>query len=179
MSLISILILSPDLRGGLNILRLRMRRQKIRNWIVANIARMLFVVNFHVNQLFISVVYLLLKRWSDPSNRPWRPIGLWDIEALTISRKSANRWRRGRPYALVDRFLPTRRFSCWLSFQNNWTLPRFESCPYVTVSFCIPVTSSSSSSSYEQNCDGSQIVLVQWLGHLGMRGPAQQVQTIT
>jgi hypothetical protein len=28
-------------------------------------------------------------------NRPWRPIGLWDVEALTFSRQSAQRWRWG------------------------------------------------------------------------------------
>jgi hypothetical protein len=26
-------------------------------------------------------------------NRPWRPIGLWDVEAPTFSRQSAHRWR--------------------------------------------------------------------------------------
>jgi hypothetical protein len=29
------------------------------------------------------------------SNRPWRPIGLWDIKAPTFSRQSAHRWRWG------------------------------------------------------------------------------------
>jgi hypothetical protein len=28
-----------------------------------------------------------------PCNRPWRPIGLWDVEAATVSRPSAHRWR--------------------------------------------------------------------------------------
>jgi hypothetical protein len=28
-------------------------------------------------------------------NRPWRPIGLWDVEAPTFSRQSAHRWRWG------------------------------------------------------------------------------------
>jgi hypothetical protein len=30
---------------------------------------------------------------SYPCNRPWRPIGLWDVEGLTLSRQSAQRWR--------------------------------------------------------------------------------------
>jgi hypothetical protein len=38
--------------------------------------------------------YYAWKRWSYPCNRPWRPIGLWDVEAPTFSRKSAHRWRR-------------------------------------------------------------------------------------
>jgi hypothetical protein len=32
---------------------------------------------------------------SYPCNRPWRPIGLWDIEDPTFSRQSAHRWRWG------------------------------------------------------------------------------------
>jgi hypothetical protein len=28
-----------------------------------------------------------------PCNRPWRPIGLRDVEAPTFSRQSAHRWR--------------------------------------------------------------------------------------
>jgi hypothetical protein len=30
---------------------------------------------------------------SYPCNRPWRPIGLWDVEGLTLSRQSAQRWQ--------------------------------------------------------------------------------------
>jgi hypothetical protein len=26
-------------------------------------------------------------------NRPWRPIGLWDVKDPTLSRQSAHRWR--------------------------------------------------------------------------------------
>jgi hypothetical protein len=37
---------------------------------------------------------------SDPCNRPWRPIGLWDVEDPTFSGQSAHRWRWGcQPYA--------------------------------------------------------------------------------
>jgi hypothetical protein len=33
-------------------------------------------------------------------HRPWRPIGLWDVEASTFSIQSAHRWRWGcQPYA--------------------------------------------------------------------------------
>jgi hypothetical protein len=35
-------------------------------------------------------------------NRPWRPIGLWDVKAPTISRQSAHRWQWGcQSYAPV------------------------------------------------------------------------------
>jgi hypothetical protein len=33
------------------------------------------------------------RRWSHPCNKPWRPIGLWDVEAPTFCRQSARRWR--------------------------------------------------------------------------------------
>jgi hypothetical protein len=32
-----------------------------------------------------------------PCDRPWRPIGLCDIKALTFSRQSVHRWRWGQP----------------------------------------------------------------------------------
>jgi hypothetical protein len=32
--------------------------------------------------------------------RPWRPLGLWEVEARTFSRHLAHRWRKGcQPYA--------------------------------------------------------------------------------
>jgi hypothetical protein len=31
-------------------------------------------------------------------NRPWRPIGLWDVEDPTLSRQSAHRWGGFQPY---------------------------------------------------------------------------------
>jgi hypothetical protein len=34
-----------------------------------------------------------VKKESYPSNRPWRPIWLWDVEGPTLSRQSAHRWR--------------------------------------------------------------------------------------
>jgi hypothetical protein len=33
------------------------------------------------------------KTWSYPRNRPWKPIGLWDVKDPTLSRQSAHRWR--------------------------------------------------------------------------------------
>jgi hypothetical protein len=42
-------------------------------------------------------------------NRPWRPIGLWDVETPTYSRQSAHRWRWGcQPYAPAALY-PTRK----------------------------------------------------------------------
>jgi hypothetical protein len=39
---------------------------------------------------------------SYPCNRPWRPIGLWDVEAPTFFRQSAHRWR-GQVVSLTRR----------------------------------------------------------------------------
>jgi hypothetical protein len=40
------------------------------------------------------------KGYSYPCNRPWRPIGLWGVEAPTFSRQLAHRWRWGcQPYS--------------------------------------------------------------------------------
>jgi hypothetical protein len=62
------------------------------------------------------------KRQSHPSNRPWRPVGLWDVEAPTFSRQSAHRWRWGcQPHA------PTALYpqeDSWYSFVRCWVDPR-------------------------------------------------------
>jgi hypothetical protein len=52
-------------------------------------------------------------------NRPWRPIGLWDVKDPTLSRQSAHRWRQGcQPYAVAALYSPeTLLFLCfWYSF---------------------------------------------------------------
>jgi hypothetical protein len=52
-------------------------------------------------------------------NRPWRPIGLWDVEAPTFPRQSAHRWRWGcQPYAPTDRPLPPGRFLVLISLRG-------------------------------------------------------------
>jgi hypothetical protein len=56
---------------------------------------------------------------SYPCNRPWRPMGPWDVEAPTFCRQSAHRWRWGcQPYApaaLYSRKIPGTHFSYRLS----------------------------------------------------------------
>jgi hypothetical protein len=62
--------------------------------------------------------------WSHPCNRPWRPIGLWDVEAPTFSRQSAHRWRWGcQPDAPAGRPLPPGRFLVLISV-SGWIDPR-------------------------------------------------------
>jgi hypothetical protein len=57
-----------------------------------------------------------------PVNRPWRPIGLWDVEAPTFSRQSARRLRWGcQPYALAA--LYTQEHS-WYSFLLEVSRPQ-------------------------------------------------------
>jgi hypothetical protein len=47
-------------------------------------------------------ITVIVHCWSSWSNRPWRPIGLWDGEAPTFCRQSAHRWPWGcQPYVLV------------------------------------------------------------------------------
>jgi hypothetical protein len=49
----------------------------------------------------IAVILLTTKK-NYPCNRPWRPIGFWEVEVPQFSRQSAHRWRWGcQPYALV------------------------------------------------------------------------------
>jgi hypothetical protein len=44
--------------------------------------------------------YVRVKKWSCPCSRPWRPIGVCEVEAPTSARKSALRWRQCcQPYA--------------------------------------------------------------------------------
>jgi hypothetical protein len=54
----------------------------------------------------ITSLSLLKKKLSYPCNRPWRPIGLWDVEAPTFSRQSAHRWRWG-----CETYAPTALYS--------------------------------------------------------------------
>jgi hypothetical protein len=52
-----------------------------------NVLRNIQVDNFTVRQ---------------PVNKPWRPVGVWDVKDPTLSRQSAHRWPRGcQPYALA------------------------------------------------------------------------------
>jgi hypothetical protein len=60
-----------------------------------------------------------------PVNRPWRPIGLRDVEAITFSRQSANRFQWGcQPYRQAALYLPG-RFLVVISVRG-WVDPRQE-----------------------------------------------------
>jgi hypothetical protein len=49
------------------------------------------------------------KRQRYPCKRPWRTIGLWDVEAPIFFRQSAHRWRWGcQPYAPAAFYTPGR-----------------------------------------------------------------------
>jgi hypothetical protein len=63
--------------------------------------------NYHS---FLSRVWRLAELLkSYPYNRPWRPIGLWDVETPTFSRQSAHRWRWCcQPYAPAVLYPPGR-----------------------------------------------------------------------
>jgi hypothetical protein len=38
-------------------------------------------------------------RQNYPYNRPWRPIGLWDVEAVIFCGQQAHKWWWGQPYS--------------------------------------------------------------------------------
>jgi hypothetical protein len=49
---------------------------------------MTFLSNILTHPLSYAILYsLLIKRY--PRNRPWRPIGFWDVKDPTLSRQSA------------------------------------------------------------------------------------------
>jgi hypothetical protein len=68
-------------------------------------------------------------RYIYPCNRPWRPIGLWDVEVPTFSGQSAHRWRWGcQPYASAA-LLPSGRFLVLISVRgwvDPWAIVQLE-----------------------------------------------------
>jgi hypothetical protein len=70
-------------------------------------------------------VGLIIYNWKAKlsCNRPWRPVGLWDIEAPTFSRQLADRWWWGcLPYVPAAP-LPPGRFLVLISVRS-WVDPR-------------------------------------------------------
>jgi hypothetical protein len=48
-----------------------------------------------------------IKKVKYPCNRPWRPIGLWDVEDPTFSRQSVHSWRCScQPYTPAALYTP-------------------------------------------------------------------------
>jgi hypothetical protein len=58
-------------------------------------------------QIIILKVYVNCLKWSSPRNRLWGPVGLWDVEDPTLSRRSAHGWRQGcQPYSPATPYSP-------------------------------------------------------------------------
>jgi hypothetical protein len=63
---------------------------------------LLLKIVLHAIWRYSTRIIFLTKRQSYPCKRPFRPIGLWNVEAPTSSRQSAQRWRWGwQPYVLA------------------------------------------------------------------------------
>jgi hypothetical protein len=86
-----------------------------------------YIPPFHTGTLHLTLITQVCKNYekkkgggqmkSYSCNRPWRLIGLWNIEAPTFSRKSAHRWQWGcQPYVPATLYPPERflvRISVW------------------------------------------------------------------
>jgi hypothetical protein len=72
---------------------------------IAGICKQIIIHNFY------QLIARLLRSY--PCNRPWRPLGLWDVEAPIFSRQSAHRWWGCQTYALAAPY-PQEDF--WYSF---------------------------------------------------------------
>jgi hypothetical protein len=72
-------------------------------------------MQFLSSKLISFIPLLRGKRQSYPCNRPWRPIGMWEVEAPTFFRESVHRWRRGcQPYTSAALY-PSGRFLVLIS----------------------------------------------------------------
>jgi hypothetical protein len=69
-----------------------------------------YCLNYHIKEIKLTL------------NRPWTSIGLWDVDAPTIFRQSAHRWRWDQPYA-PGALYPQERFLVLISVRG-WVDPR-------------------------------------------------------
>jgi hypothetical protein len=85
----------------------------------------IYVVSLATLLVYI-YIYIYLKR-SYPHNRPWRPIGLWDVKDPTLSRQSAHRWLWScQPYAPAALYSPRNItfLLLVLIYVRDWVNPR-------------------------------------------------------
>jgi hypothetical protein len=76
-------------------------------WTVTNIPVVLNVILHRQNSLETTKSVFLLFAVSYPRDRPWRPVGLWDVEISKFSRQSARKWGKGcQPYATAALYSP-------------------------------------------------------------------------
>jgi hypothetical protein len=106
-------------------------------------------------ELLCHQALLIPQLLSYPCNTPWRPIGLWDVEAPTFSGQSAHRWRWDcQPYASATiyppgKFLVLSHVRGWVDsraimrlegldeLKNAITSPRVEIATFRLVAWCL------------------------------------------
>jgi hypothetical protein len=81
-----------------------------------------FPLPWKLNRLSM-FLFVLCEWWSYLCDRPWRPIGLWDVETPTFSRQLSRRWRWGFQPHTSDISLP-QEDSLYSFLLRGWVDPR-------------------------------------------------------
>jgi hypothetical protein len=88
-----------------------------------NLLQDIWSMDRHINPNPNFTILIQGTRWSYTCNRPWRPVGLWDIEDPIFCIQSAHGRRWGcQPYA-PGAPLPVERFLVLISLRD-WVDPR-------------------------------------------------------
>jgi hypothetical protein len=100
----------PMQHGGvvLSVLRMKEHNRTYRTTEVLHSVLTSVVITFYLLLFTILELYCMIRKIKRyPCYRPWRPLGLREVEAPTFLRQTANRWRQGcQPYAPAALYPP-------------------------------------------------------------------------